>query len=103
MIRNLMIAALAANCFVVPAAAQVRPAIATIKLADLDLSRRRDVRRLDLRIARAAADLCRPESALDPVGGIAGGRCTRETIDAAKIQRDRIVAKFASRAELSSR
>ncbi len=95
MFRNFVIAALAANCLVTPAAAQVRPASVTIKLADLDLSRSRDVRRLDLRIGRAAADVCRPESTLDLTGMIAGAHCKRDTVAAAKIQRDRVVAKTA--------
>ncbi|UAJ10111.1 UrcA family protein [Polymorphobacter megasporae] len=86
-----------------PAAAQAPPASIALKLADLDLSRARDVRRLDLRIARAAADVCRPESTLDLTGTIAGVRCRRDTVSATKMQRDRAVAKFAKQPEFSSR
>ena len=103
MFRTVIIAALAAGCLVVPAVAQVRPASVAIKLADLDLSHTRDVRRLDLRIGRAAADVCRPESTLDLTGIIAGARCTRDSVASTRIQRDRAVAKVAKHPELSSR
>lgn len=95
MLRNLMIAALAANCLVVPLAAQVQPVSLALKLDGLDLGRTRDILRLDHRIARAAATVCRPESTLDLQSVNAAIQCTRDTIDATRQQRDRAVAKFA--------
>ncbi|WP_420382160.1 UrcA family protein [Novosphingobium sp.] len=82
MIRKLTVAALAAICFVAPAAAQDEYTSIAVKVADLNLSRPRDVRRLDLRIARAAETVCQPETRLDlhAVNGIT--QCKRESVAA---------------------
>lgn len=72
-------AALAAALLVAPAAAQDRaPATRsqTVTHADLNLRDARDVARLDLRITRAARELCGEASALDVVGRRKARQCT---------------------------
>ena len=72
------VAALAAALLVAPATAQDTQS-RTVAHADLNLRDARDVNRLDLRIARAARDLCGNPSALDMVGR----RKARQCADAA--------------------
>lgn len=75
-------AALAAALLVAPAVAQDHaPATRsqTVSSADLDLRDARDVARLDLRIARAARQLCGDASAFDMIGR----RKARQCADAA--------------------
>lgn len=80
----LLIAAFAASQFLSPeptraqTQAQAQENVRSVITADLDLSRERDVRRLDRRIAIAAAWVCGPVSDADPVGKNATRRCRKE-------------------------
>ena len=101
--RQLVIAALAAICLVAPAAAQTSDRSVAVRHADINLSRSRDVVRLDRRIARAAANLCALASSFDLEGRLNKNQCVESSIAAARIQRDRAVARFKNAQHASAR
>uniref|UniRef100_UPI0035CB1047 UrcA family protein n=1 Tax=uncultured Sphingomonas sp. TaxID=158754 RepID=UPI0035CB1047 len=103
MIRSFTLVALATSCLAMPATAQTGDGIAIVHHADLDLSRMRDIKRLDRRISRAAAAACGPVSTIDPVGTNLHVLCTRETIAAARKQRDAAVRRRSGVQQASAR
>ena len=64
--------------------------------ADLDLASQGGVRRLDRRIAAAAADLCGPMSDADPAGKDAVRRCRRDAVQSAAAMRARAIGRSAT-------
>jgi UrcA family protein len=87
----LLIAAVAASASALPARAQ-RTYTVAVDRADLDLTRARDVARLDRRIARAAETACGAPSPYDLAGTNDQPRCTRAAIAATAITRDLAIA-----------
>lgn len=103
MVRPFLLVALATSCLAMPATAQTDGGVAIVRHADLDLSRVRDVKRLDRRISRAAAAACGPVSSLDPGGANLHAHCMRETIAATRIQRDALVQRAGGVQQASTR
>jgi UrcA family protein len=99
---NFIVAAIAATCLVAPASVQVALPSLVVRVADLDLSRTRDLRRLDRRISRAAATVCQPESQLDLEGINSALQCRRDTLAASRQLRDHAVALFSAKAHLAA-
>ena len=93
MIRLLPIAALAATSFAAPAFAQADNQAVLVSRADLDLTQKRDVARLDARIARAADAACGAPSPTDLSATNAHPRCVRDAIASVRLQRDSIIAQ----------
>jgi UrcA family protein len=97
MTSHVRIAALIACLLFVPMNALAEDNVIVVRSADLALNEPRDVVRLDRRVARAAEEACGPISSSDLVGMNRRGRCTRASVAAALPQRDRVVARAASR------
>lgn len=77
-----------------PALAQeAQPAtnVSLVRTADLDLASGRDRAKLDLRLARAAREVCGEASHADVAGGNDVRRCVDETLASAKAQRDQLL------------
>jgi len=86
--------AAAAAASLSPALAQETPADRThvVSFADLDLSRKADVRRLDRRIALAVEDVCGSASSADPAGRNDVRRCRVETTARLTSERERAIS-----------
>lgn len=104
----LSFAAAAATLVAAPAAAQhatVETHSASVSRAGLDLSRKGDVRTLDRRLGRAAAEVCGTASQFDLVGQRKVRHCRADTV--ARLADDRAQLIAAARrtptTELSSR
>ena len=95
--RTFVISAAAASAFLWTDQGQAQPRIAVqaVSTAGLDLRRERDVRRLDRRIASAAASLCGPMSDADPAGKNAVRRCRMDAAASAVGARTRLIAAQA--------
>ncbi|HEX6604851.1 MAG TPA: UrcA family protein [Sphingomicrobium sp.] len=80
----------------VPAAAQTVPLpeinISYVHTADLDLSSRAGQRTLDLRLARAARDVCGTASDVDLEGRNDVRKCRDDTLASARAKRDGLIA-----------
>lgn len=91
--KTLFLAALvAATVSIVPATAETITVTRPVAHADLDLSRARDVHRLDRRIAVAAGEACGSASSFDLAGQHEAQRCRVATIAAATRSRDALIA-----------
>jgi UrcA family protein len=96
--RNISLFALA----IIASAATITPTVASafepvtatsiVQTADLDLSSDTGQRELDLRIARAARDVCGTASDVDLEGKNAVRHCRQETVAQASAQREQILA-----------
>ena len=75
-----------------PALAQQPTNVSLVRTADLDLASARDRAKLELRLARAAREVCGTASDADVAGGNDVRRCIDETLTQAKVQRDQLVA-----------
>lgn len=93
MIRFLLLAALAASAVAAPALGQTNDGLAIVRYTDLRLSTVHDIARLDRRIGRAASVACGPTSSVDPAGVDSYSRCKRETVAAARLQRDAAIRR----------
>ena len=95
--KNLIpFAALAALMPLVPAHAEVSKNTQTVAFRDLDLSSAKGRKALDLRIYRAAADVCGTASDLDLVGQNDLKKCRVQTANAARADVD---TQMAARAQ----
>lgn len=93
--RIMILAALvAAPLIASPSQAQGAEADRTrvVSVADLDLSRKADVRMLDIRIRRAVEEVCGTASDADPHGKNEVRRCRALTAERVALQRDQAVA-----------
>jgi UrcA family protein len=86
--------AAAATCAAIPAPAQHpgSPLQYMVTHADLDLSTRRGIRRLDQRIRSAVRLACGPLSDVDPAGRNRIRACRRALMAEAHLQRDQAIA-----------
>ncbi|HEX8213903.1 MAG TPA: UrcA family protein [Allosphingosinicella sp.] len=95
--RTLMLAALAAASSITPALAQdaAGDSVQVVSFADLDLSRKADVRKLDRRIALAVSEVCGAGSNADPAGKNDIRRCRAELTAHLTAERERAIASKA--------
>lgn len=76
-----------------PALAETAPTnISVVRTADLDLNSRADQRRLELRFAQAAREVCGAASNVDLVGQNDVRACRAEVLANAHQQRDQLIA-----------
>ena len=85
----------AVPAFAEPAATAVNVSI--VQTADLDLSKASDQRRLDIRLARAAREVCGPESNVDLAGSNAVLACRADVVARGRAEADALVAAAAAR------
>ena len=97
MTHYIRIAALTACFFTVPKTVLAEARVIVVRSADLALNEPRDVVRLDRRIDRAAKEACGPISNFDLVSMNRRGTCTRASVAAARLQRDRVISGSALR------
>ena len=104
--RIAILAALVAASSLTPALAQASAGdpVERVRVADLDLSREADVRRLDRRIRSAVEQVCGATSDADPAGRNEARRCRAETRARLAVQRQRAIASAGrpSRVALAS-
>lgn len=79
------------------------PATVAVRTADLDLTSRAGVRRLDLRILHAASALCEPLRRPEPRSIVRYRRCRAAARGSAVEARDRAIAASAVRLARQSR
>lgn len=92
--KNLIpFAALAALMPLVPAQAEVSHNTTTVAFRDLDLASAKDRKALDLRIYRAAVEVCGAASDLDLTGQNDVRKCRTQTANAARTTVDTQVAQ----------
>ena len=76
-------------------AQQGEVAVSLVRTADLDLGSAAGQRQLDLRIARAARDVCGPASDVDLEGKNEVRKCVDATLAKAEVQKSSIMAAAA--------
>ena len=92
--RYLIVAAVAAAAFATPVSAQTPPETQRIVVdhADLDLTSRAGIARLDRRILTAIQAACGPTSDADPAGQNRARSCRKTAAAQVKAQRDLALA-----------